>query len=344
MPATLVKDKQHDTDLLALPTPVLGILTDAAAVEYRIMDASSALPGTQILPAAGWSNVVTLGKLSTGKYGVWDTAASAWWTPVATRARAYVEWRWKTTSTSSWQTVHQFFEVVATTVALTQGRALALVQDVVDASSYTDIATILRALREWRDTIERHVGVHYSPVWQSRRTRGRGAEILQLSEPLYGLSALYVNGSTTAATLSDYRVHGYPDALWNPKIEAWRGTADSIWDLGTTGFFSPGWEQTVDGVWGLFDSTTFGPPEPVRVGAVIAGVVMALDAASSGGSSVAGGPLRREKTDYHEVEYAVSASASSSSMIALLRDARIRDVLNTWRRPLGIGAPSAQWG
>lgn len=343
MPATLVKDKTHDPDLLALPTPVLGILTDAFLVEYRVMDASSALPGTQLHPTSGWTNVTTLGKISTGKYGVWNATASAWWTPSATATRAYVEWRWKTSSTTSYQYAHVFFEVVDTAVTLTQERALALVQDVKDASTHTSIPAILRVLREWRDTIERYAGVHYSPVWQFRRLPGRGGEIFQLSEPLYGLSALYVNGSTTAATLSSYRVHGYPDALWNPKIAAWRGASESIWDLGVSATFEPGWEQIVDGCWGLFDPASLGPPEPVRFGAVVAGAVMALDAASGSGS-VAGGPLRREKTDGHEVEYAVSASASSGSMIALLRDRRIKDVLDTWRRPIGIGAPTATWG
>ena len=339
--STLVQNQEHERELLAVYAAVDGVLTDAYRAEYQVFDASSGLPGTQVLPASGTEDVTTTGKFDTGSYYVYDPSTTKPWKPTSTVKRGYVKWTITQSSGGSPKYVYRSFEVVAESLTLQQGRALALIQDVRDADaslSTVSDAAILRALREWRDIIERYAKVHFAPVFEARSFSDGGSSILFLPEPLYAARYVKMNGSSAETTIANFKFFSYPRNMQNPRIEVDRGALGDIYDPGFAAEFKAGYTQEVKGVWGWFDPNTYGPPEPVRYDVVIHGVVLALHETFSDALGDTG-IVVSERVDGHSVTYATTRM--SSAFMGILRDARIRDVLSLYRAPLMIAAPAA---
>lgn len=348
MATSLIKDQVPALDLLALYVQVDGIATDVFEAKYEIFDESAGLPGTSL--KAGTVTTGT-GHFATGCYGAYDSATSAAWKPTATYARARIEWRYKIASTSDETLALRAFEVVATSVGQRPYLVPALIQDVKDyaspAPTQTDKA-IREAIIEWRDLIERYCRQGFLPRRQTKILTGSGSYLLQLSEPLFAAIEIKINAGTDARTLgTDFTFYGAVGAeRHNPRI-LWKRSSSSasgsIWSPSSAGSrFATRMTQSVNGVWGFVEEETLDAPELVRK-AVTRGVRLALDAEATGGSGGSpGGPIRREETDGHMIEYAVSSGSSRSGLLSILRDPIIRDALDLYRGPIQVISPGPE--
>lgn len=337
MGSTLIKDKVHAADLLALYIQIEGKLANAVKVEYRIFDLSAGFPGVQLLPAGGGRTEVTTGTghVATGVYGVYDPAAVAFWKPLATFKRLRVVWYITRTTGAAEEELERFAEALDTNEALREVGGLALVEDVRDAGAAATVATkdIHAVLIRWRDLFERHCRQRFRPVREVRNFRARGGIKLFFPEPLHGLTK-WTNGTTVLSndTLRVWGAEGRDRR--NPKVEIVQPEKDNVFVSGTTSKFKSGLRQVVDGVWGFFDPVTFGPPLEIT-DAIERAALLTLKQAEP--VPAVGGVRKREKVDKHEVEYAGGFSVSRPGMMALLKDPAIRDALAMYRAPIGMG-------
>lgn len=82
------------------------VLADMAVVEFRILDITGGLPGSQVFPPSGWEDVSAApGKFGTGSYYAYDNGNARGWTPelTANLGTHRVEWRWKLEAGSAYQ-------------------------------------------------------------------------------------------------------------------------------------------------------------------------------------------------------------------------------------------------
>ena len=335
MASTLIEDEKHPFDLLALYVAVEGKLVDAYSAKFKVWDASSGLPGAQLVA----ETIVTTGAghLSTGRYGV--VVSDLAWTPAATCKRGYVRWTYTLESGGDEYVVLRGFEVVANSTALRPGPALCLMQDVrdfdPDAVALAD-RDLLETLRQWKVVVEEYARTSFTPSYTTKRIMGSRSSRLQLDTVVYAIDSFRPNDADTSVTIDDDVLVG--TERQNPWI-ALRGVNEgSIFDVSFSGRFETGRPNYVRGVWGTIDGETLGPPSPVEqiVGAK-GGSIVALD-----GSGSEAGPLKMEMTDQHMVQYAVSSSQARIAMMSLLRDNEVRDVLDQFRGPMLLGMPGTR--
>lgn len=339
MASSLIKDQIHPADMLALYVQVDGVLTDVYEAKFAIFDESSAIPGT-----AGLTGTVTTGAghFLTGCYGVYDAVNVRFWKPTSTIKRGRVEWSYKLASTDSAVLVTRYFEVLEATVASRPAQTLVLLQDVKDfgtIGSATD--TRLRtAILEWRDVIERYCKQRFRPVRETRRFRGTGSSMLFLPEPVFGVSEFYANSETTKRLLTEFTFYGATgNDRRNPKME-WALSEGSIFAPSGGGTFVSGLIQKLSAVVGFIEEDTLGAPLAVQE-AMIRGVRLGLRADLSGGSAGSpGGVIKREETDGHAIEYAVSSGSAKGGFLSILKDPAIRDALTFYVGPISLAAPS----
>lgn len=347
MATTLIKGQAVETDLLALYAQEAGHLADPYKVELQVLNTSAGLPGVALLPVGGgWQNVTShaVAHFATGCYAVVDPVTGQLWAPAATVAEGLVRWRVTATNGATPYYVERRFEVLDTNAGTRPSLGLTLLADLRAVGipvAVTDRMLLSTALR-WRDLIERMARQRFRPIRESRSVEGTGALALMLPEPLHALSAMYMNGNTVASSTPP-EVYGHSgEGRRNPYLQNSAVDSDDLYArlCGSGEMFSRRLKQTVSGVWGWFESDSYEPPWEIREAAVLGVQIMYADRDGTLDPGVAiGGPLKRERTDRHEQEYAVTASAVRTNMLALLRDARIREAIQLYRGPLGMGTP-----
>jgi len=346
MAATLTVDVEHLPDLLALYVTSGGQMVDPVAVEVQVMDLDGGEPGTELFPAAGgWEDMLTVGKRSTGVYDVID--GSAPWKHNAAVARGRVNWRHKLAATDDWTYVRRSFQVLlAATTGSDAGEAVAfLIQDLRDVgvtlTIASDVAVYLQSVRLLQ-LAERFCRQHLRPYFGTMRFHGYDNRTLPLPEPLVGAQS--VTEHDRVLDLDHLIVWGYEgEERRNPRLEV------ALTDPGSSIYTAPGWRRTFDarlmiyvvGVWGFFDPDTFDMPELVRQALINEGASVFGVTPSTGGGSAAGA-VKREKTDGHEIEYAVQASTVRPGGLSLM-DQATRDTLLLYKAPIAIGAPRTKW-
>lgn len=333
MPSSILTGQEHPLELLALFVQDEGILADAYQVEYQIFDDSSSLSGTQLYPAvAGNREDVTIGSghYGTGQYGAWDSVTGAPWVPSADVARGRVVWYYTLVEGGAERVVERRFEALSSTVASQPDQSLALIQDMRDADITTSLVSdrdVYLTIRTWSELVRRYTGHSFLPEYKLKRLKWRPLATLHFSEPLFGLAEFRVDGSD-AYDLDYLRVWGVGfDERRNSRIEF-------ISAYGPRFGFVRRCIVRVTGVWGYFDPDTFDPPVALQ-DMTIDAIVKVLDEDTGPGSY---GSIKREKVDGHEIEYNFTLSATRSGMLALLKSAAFRDLLDLYKAPNGISA------
>lgn len=344
MASTLVQGKAHDLKLLALFTHSEGIAADAHLVEYVVMDDSAGLPGVQVLPAAGRTDVTaTDGRFATGSYGVWNPLTAAAWAPADAIARGRVVWYYKMSADDEERVVERPFEVLAQAFATRGTTGLALVQDVKDFGGIAAALTngvIHTELNIARDVIERVCRQRFRPIVESKRFRGDETDLLHLDEPLVALSTITAYDATTPneMDLSTLRVFVEGEDRRNPKIEMAREKF-SIFTPTSLSLFAEGVVYAIAGTWGFVEPDTLAAPDLIRRAAV---QWVRITLGERGGASrpVAGRRIRSESTDRHSIAYGdAPVAASRPALTSILRDPVVADALALYKAPLALGRP-----
>lgn len=199
-------------------------------------------------------------------------------------------------------------------------------------------------ITKWELIVERVTGNLFYEVTPGELTfDGNNSAMLHFNLPMATFTSLKINDETVALGADEFKTFlgrtPPQDDRQNPKIKL-DPIRSSVF-RGTPGMFVKGMDQKVTATWGYLepdDST----PQPI-VDAVIQLVLMDLDnyftqgqSGSGGGTSGGVSPVKREKTDGHEIEYMeVQSVALLSSMIP----ADIYEVLALYRGPLRIASP-----
>lgn len=336
MASTFIKSEEHPLALSAVYVQDLGKLTDNFhKLEYEIIDDSSSFGGSTLVSKTDVTSV-SGAKLGTGRYGAYDTNTNAPWKPSSTVARGRVKW-YLTWSSGEAPVIYQRrFEVLdpSTTDEPTQG--LILSQDYKDAlsgSASKSDRQIHIIIQMWTDIVQRYTRQRFLPHFEEHRLRWRPGKSIKLQEPVFGLDRLRVVGEAQNKDLPDWLVFGATGSeRRNPRIEPDSGDIPG-W----------GWERKkymlVRGVWGFLNENTLGPPLALRD--ITTEALAAIEKSTTSGTGFTVGPIQREETDGHEVEYAVGQQQTRTGLMALIEVPRFRDVMDLYRAPIAGGMVGA---
>jgi len=169
---------------------------------------------------------------------------------------------------------------------------------------------------------------------------GNNMSLLHFNLPLVQVTAVKINGETTALDASEYRAYTGltppQDDRRNPKIELTPTGATSIIFRSAPAVFLKGYYQRITARWGFVDPGAapgdYVTPPAIK-GAVIQLVCLDLDGYFESGSAGAGS-IVKEVTDGHQVEF-----ASDKKTLWSLVPSDVADILLLFRRPQIITAP-----
>jgi hypothetical protein len=331
----LPKDRQHKYDELALYVRVDGKLTDAYQVEYEVYDDTTGLPGTPVAPGATRQDVTaTDGHFATGCYGVLDIGAGSAWTPASAIENGRVVWHYTLEDGGEEYRVERKFEVLETSVTVTPGFHLFTAADLIAMSVAVGGASLTTAqafkfAKMWTERISRYCRQQFYPKRETKRLKWKVNAHLFLPTVLYALGSFipYEDSQVANAELLVYG--GWPDGRANPKIEMEPGVKP------TFGLVTM---HPVDvyGVWGYFDPLTMEAPADLIDTALITIAEYVAEYIGSGAPVPGMGPVKREKVDGHEIEYAVVSTEVRSGLIALMRSPELRDQCDLHRAPIAL--------
>lgn len=143
---------------------------------------------------------------------------------------------------------------------------------------------------------------------------GNNSYLLHLPIAIVEVDSLTINNETTPLASTDYRAYNGSllpqDNRYNPKIELRRSAESSIFTGFKTRRFLKGYDQTIVGSFGYLDSDG---KTPTVINECVIAIVMTtwrslyerfgINDGGGGGPGPMSGPLKREKTDDHEVEW-----------------------------------------
>jgi hypothetical protein len=323
---------RHSYDELALYVQQDGKLVDAYKVEYEIYDDSAGLPGTAIAPGDTRQDVTVEGNYATGCYGVYDHNTALPWVPNAEITNGRIVWYYQLVEDGEEYIAERRFEVLPPAVARHPAFNLFTAQDLIDMSlamgTELEQAMAFNIATLWTERIERYCRQSFHPMRETRRLKWRPGAYLFLPTVLYGLESFtpYEDSALPNETLL---VYGWPYDRQNPRIEMEPGERP---DFGLIQYVP----VSILGVWGYFNPDTYEAPADLTQTALITIAEYATEHLGAGAPIPGMGPLKREKTDGHEVEYAVISVAMRSGMIALLRSPELRDQLDLHRAPIAL--------
>lgn len=191
--------------------------------------------------------------------------------------------------------------------------AYATIEDVRDeglpiAINDTLVARWLLEAQAIVDNVSRN---KFEPVTGTFIFDGNNTHLMHMPLPIISVTSLTVNGNTDVLDPSLYRVYngqGLPqDDRKNPKIELRTPrliTITSALPLFGSRIFRRGYDQTIVGTWGYTESDG---TVPVLIRRATVGIVMTMSDqlypkfAGARGHGI--GPVTREKTDNHELQF-----------------------------------------
>lgn len=330
MGVSLIKSRPVSPRDLVLYYGVDGLAFDPFKVELELLNGST---GASVLAK---QDITSTGRLGLGQYGLPS------WTPSSALARGRAVWYVTPTAGAPVVQFERDFEVLDSAVSQTSGVGLVLLDDLRQAGLTTAMASDVKvhlAILRWSALIEKVARQRFRPTYDRVRVRGEsGSGQIPLPETLAVMTEIYLNESTTPTDITNFRVFGGGAfERGHPFIEV-ASSLDFFAPSTALGGFVSGMRQHVVGLWGFFDAFTGRAPEEIRQ-ACITGVILTLAPHSSlvGGSM--SGRIKRERTDSHEIEYALSTGNISGSLLALLKDPAIRDAINLYRGPVTVAAP-----
>lgn len=207
----------------------------------------------------------------------------------------------------------------------------------------TDPARVTRRIAKWEAIVEKVTRQVFREIEPGELTfDGDNSRYLHFSLPLISVSSLKVNGESTALSSDEYRVYNGrsapQDDRGNPRIELTGYRDGSIFSTRTHSIFARGYDQKVTAKWGYTEADG-SCPAPVK-DAIIQLVLMDLDGVFE---KITGGtrtqpltPIRRERTDGHEIEY-MEINDVRLTYTNIPKD--IYDLLMMYRPPIGVAVP-----
>lgn len=341
---------------------VSGVKNDAYEVGYRIFDITSGLPGTQIFPVIGYQDIAgTPGHFDIGSYYAYDSALSQGWGPElgANLGTNRIEWRWKLTATSAYQTGYEDFEVLSEASAPTPGAYYITLQDIRDEGLDSSVALdseVLAAIKLWQSVIERATRQWFDERAVVLNLDGTDSDALHLPVPIITCDYIKINDETTELDASLYRVYNgrqLPDDRKNPRIKLVNAQTRS--DIFTAPIFGRQLKfrkgrqnQEISGTFGYTeqDGST---PEAIKR-ALTKLVIEKLTKpiySGSGGSTVPPPPivgnLLEEWTDGHKRKYGAAGGEKSErrpGLSGITDDPEILDIIALYKAPIGMAAPA----
>jgi hypothetical protein len=334
-----------------------GIPIKAYAVRYKIMDDSAGLPGTKLYPSAptDWIDMTSCSWAEIGIYNMENGSGTAY-TPSTEIDRGRIVWQYKRTSTSPWVEVHQPIEVLGADAGISHDQVYSLL---VDHRPSLPVGIVDREIRtmavRWRDLIDRVARQRFRLVLDSKHPIGYDLAKSFLDEPLFSCLAPSVGEDVSVEDFVDAIsgiASGYAEGLVdmirvygavgedrrNPRVEIIGGaSAQALYDWSSVFVFDV--VSSLVGMYGFVEVATQSCPEEIANASKV-GVIKTFGYEVAGtGTSGGGGasPIKREETDGHSIEYAVSGATVSSTMLALLKDEAIRDALLLYRAPISLG-------
>lgn len=166
---------------------------------------------------------------------------------------------------------------------------------------------------------------------------GNDSRLLHFNVPLVEVTSLKINDETVALEADEYRAYvgtnPIQDDRRNPKI-ALTPLRNSVFST-HPGIFVKGLDQLVTAKWGFVESDS-STPEPIKAAVTKLVVLDIKDYFESLDEPRGVTPLRREKTDGHEIEY--TQIANQQQFWAMMPN-DIASVLALYRSPIKIDAP-----
>jgi len=177
---------------------------------------------------------------------------------------------------------------------------------------------------------------------------GTNSHLLHLPLPIIEVTTLKVNNETTALDTDLFRVFNGRTALQddrqNPKIELRKksllSAIPTTFPLSSNTVFRKGWDQEITGKWGYTEEDG---SVPVLITRCTVAIVMTMAEqlfSKYNGAKVQGiGPVIREKTDGHELQFGSNIRDMGSYVLPV----DIENKLMLFRRPTKIRIPTVRW-
>ncbi len=192
------------------------------------------------------------------------------------------------------------------------------------------------------ELIESITGNFFREVTDTFTFDGNNSYVLMLPNPILEVTSLKINNSTVALDADYYRVWNGrqkpTDDRKNPRIELRNTSAtSSIYTLGISDqIFYKGMDQVIAGTFGYLESDE-SVPQVVNEAAIILVMTMAetLYPKFYGRLGQVVGPIVRERTDDHELEWRTSVRDIPNYIVPKY----VEDRLMTVRAPMAIAVP-----
>lgn len=352
----LIREQENTISDLNWFLTLNGVKTDGYLVEYRILDLTQGLPGTQVFPATGWEDVTSApGKFATGSYYAYDNTNTQGYTPPATASIGThrIEWRWKRFVTSSYQSLSEDF-----TILMAAGDTIdtyITVQDIRDEGILEadhDDDKVLSYIKTWQVVLERACRQWFNERSLTLELDGNESDLLLLGIPIIEIEYIRINGQTTNLDSSYYKVYnnkgGYPDDRRNPKIKLVNSVSRNIFAFrnasSTKLIFEKGQKnQIIKGTFGFVESNG-ATPDPIKR-ALTKLVIEKLTAPIYSPTGVTAPPIVgaviEEWTDGHKIKYGVAGGETTKKTYGLsgiTSDPEILDIIKMYRAPRAINA------
>ncbi len=359
----LFRGEENTSDKLNWLTTQANEPFDVDEIGFRILNVNAGLPGVQVFPAVdGDFEDVTVGDghYDVGSYFAHDGTTGDGWTPEPTQELGtyQIEWRWKDTSSSAFQTAREQFTIVATTI----GAGSPLIVSVADVRAEglpdppTDSA-VQAAIMLWQAFIERACRQWFYPRALELFVDGSDSDALHFGVPIVSIEELEINRSSSGTgdllPAADYRVYS-SIALHdrqNPRIklvDRWGGDRDIFTqDYGYLRFRKGRQNIRVKGVFGCVEEDGSAPALIKR--ALVKLVIEKLRAPIIPSSTSSGiipplvaGLITEEWTDGHRLKYAIQGEVSSRApgLSGITNDQEILTILKLYKAPIGIATPN----
>lgn len=176
------------------------------------------------------------------------------------------------------------------------------------------------------------------------KLEGNNSRLVLLPVPIIRIDTIRKNNEDALLDLTDvkiYKSRAIPDDRRNPMIKLIRDDHDIF--VVNTGRFLRGTITTIEGAFGFLepDGSTPRLIERATLKLAIIRAVNSIGASAGSSASTSGkGPLKREKTDLHEIEYydanATNTNAGNAGT-GLSGDDEIDDIIAAYRGPPIIG-------
>jgi hypothetical protein len=206
-------------------------------------------------------------------------------------------------------------------------------------SSATD-ARINARIVKWEAIVERLTRQVFRVVDPGELTfDGNNSSILHFSLPLIEVTALKINGETTALDTDEYRAfigrEEPQDDRKNPKIKLTPVT-DTVWRT-RPWMFVKGLDQKITAKWGYVEADDDSTP-PAIIEVIKELVVLDLDNYfDKEGQPPSITAKKRERTDGHEIEWMETANNQRAVWTMIPR--HLAEILAAYRAPFKIASP-----